>query len=254
MIGSNLDSRNIVHLPTWAKIAVVATLGVGFVLCVAVVVRFFGVKDNTDWLLLGVGSIQFIITALIASIIVFFSQNDANIKSLKDRTSNFLNSVLKEALEQITFDGMISIKLNVKVDKRRDLFGHEFTILDGSTPVLRMWCGLNVHRLIVIYHFVNPDPETGSSDFANVLETVFRFTFGGAKALKYSVSYEPVPDKMNLVSVWATVAGERGLLTDPAEKLFWAQDVAMMTESVIRTSQRNADLVSASLYYPTGPL
>jgi hypothetical protein len=254
MIGSSLDSRNIVHLPGWAKAAVITTLSIGFLLCVATVIRFLGVKDNTDWLLLGISSIQFIITALIASIIVFFSQNDANIKSLKARTDNFLSVVLRDALSQITVDGVTSDRITVDVGKRPDLFGHEIILSEHGTPILRMWCGLNVHRIIVIYHFVNPNPDVTSVDFTAMLKEIFRFTFGGAETLKYNVSYEPVPGSESLVSVWATVAGERGLLTDPAEKLFWAQDIAMMTESVIRTSRRSATVVSPSLSRPTGPL
>lgn len=40
---------------------------------------------------------------------------------------------------------------------------------------------------------------------------------------------------------------------NPGEKLFWSNDIAMMTESFLRTAQRNADWVRLSKI-PARPL
>ena len=37
------------------------------------------------------------------------------------------------------------------------------------------------------------------------------------------------------------------MIVDPKRKLFWAQDVAMMTQSFLRTALRRSDVIDLSL-------
>jgi hypothetical protein len=39
--------------------------------------------------------------------------------------------------------------------------------------------------------------------------------------------------------MWSTVFAEHAILGNPAEQLFWTQDVAMMTQSLARTAVRS---------------
>lgn len=48
-----------------------------------------------------------------------------------------------------------------------------------------------------------------------------------------------VEDGEPIASIWLTAPAEKGLLTNPTEKLFWAQDIAMMTGSFLRAALRN---------------
>ncbi len=253
MIGA-ADSKHILYLPTWIKVVVGVLFLAGLLASVAVVVRFIGAEDGFDWLLLGVSGIQFGMTALATFLILCFSQTDANIRNLENRTEHFLRQVVPGKLGRITYPGMRGERLDVACGGRRDIFGYDLTLLDAGEPVLRLWCGVNVSRIIVIYLMENPRPGVAAARFIERLRAIFAYSLGGAESVGYKLNFEPVPGKPKLVSVWVSVAASPELLTDSAQKLFWAQDIAMMTESVLRTARRHADEVRLNVDTAPEPL
>lgn len=253
MIGAT-DSRQIIYLPFWTKAVVTILFVIGLAVSLAVIVRFIGSDDSLDWLLLGVSGVQFGMTALATFLVLCFSQTDANIRNLERRTEQFLRQVVPDKLGRITYPGMTADRLAVSCGERRDLFGYPIEIADAGRPILRLWCGVNVSRIIVIYRVENPRPGVSKANFLERLRQIFAFTLGGAEAVGYAVNYEPVPGSPKLVSIWVTVAASPDLLTDSAQKLFWAQDIAMMTESLLRTARRHADEVRPDLVTQPAPL
>lgn len=240
---NELDAKQFVHLPTGIKILALAMLLGGMAASLAVIYLFFDSTGSRDWGLIGISGGQFMLTTFVVALVLFYSQTDANIDTLSRSADRFLaaDGVLGGALARVTpADGQ---PLRVERGSRRDLFGYDYALLDrkGAT-VMRLWCGLNVNRFIVIYRLADPLHETrGRATFVARLRAIFAFSFGGAEAVSYKVNYEPVPDLPNQVSVWLSVATEADLLTNPALKLFWSQDIAMMTESVLRTALRHTD-------------
>lgn len=241
----DIDAKQFVHLPGWIKLLALVMLLGGLAASVVVIYLFFGDDGSRDWVLIGISGGQFMLTTFVVALILFFSQTDANIATLRDSARRFLaaDGALGAALGQVTLaDGA---PLRVAQGERLDLFGHDYALLDAAgNMVLRLWCGLNVNRFIIIYRFADPHHLTRPRDaFVARLRAILAFSLGGAEAVNYKVNYEPVPGSPDLVSVWLTVSTQEDLLTNPALKLFWSQDIAMMTESVLRTALRHVDEV-----------
>ena len=110
---------------------------------------------------------------------------------------------------------------------------------------MRFWVGINVKRLSTIY-FVKVDSEQQVEELRNI----FRFTFGGAAKVGYETNFEYAEiDGEKIVSIWSTAMADNAILGNPAEQLFWVQDIAMMTQSLIRTAVRH----NVCLYTNTEP-
>lgn len=111
--------------------------------------------------------------------------------------------------------------------------------LESAQGSLPFWCGVNVQRIFFIAY---------NACSAERAREIFKFCFGGAESVGWSVNYEPVAGG---VSVWATryvneplsiaAPGADGLAPGfelTPEGLFWATDIAMMAQSWVRTCQR----------------
>ena len=74
------------------------------------------------------------------------------------------------------------------------------------------------------------------------LREAFGPTFSGARNVGWGeVVYQPVEiDGRQVTSIWTTwmIEGE-GFLKSPEKQLFVAQDIAMMTQSILRSATRN---------------
>lgn len=241
MMDGGLDARNFVYLPGWAKATCLATLVLGIVVSTALIIAFFGSSDSRDWVVIGISGVQFLITTLVVAVILFWSQTDANIATLKARGEAFLRDTLVDALAGMRLeDDTMPLTVARPDAASRDLFGYPYEICRAGMPVLRVWVGVNVHRLIVIYRFVDPVPDRTIEDFSADLSAIFGFSLGAVEPIGYQAPrYEPVPSDVPTIAVWLPARAEANLLTDPAAKLFWAQDIAMMTQSILRTMRRH---------------
>jgi hypothetical protein len=73
--------------------------------------------------------------------------------------------------------------------------------------------------------------------------------------LGYDIYYEQSEvEGERFVSIWTTVSADDDMIVDPKRKLFWAQDVAMMTQSFLRTALRRSDVIDVSLPFDPRPL
>lgn len=244
----NFDSKQILFLPPAARIL---TLGVTLVVlgvALAVAISMIGDSTRSDWILIAMSLAQLALAAFLFVIVAFFSANDENISHLLKRTDEFLTRQVKEALGKITAPGFGLTKLDVESLGQSDIFGRSFRLSQGEFS-FHVWAGLNVYRIFVIYYVAAGDKGEA---YVDELKQVFRFTFGGAEAVNFKAHYEyAVVDGEPLVSIWLTAPADKHLLTDPNEKLFWAQDIAMMTESFLRTALRNGvDLKTKTIAAP----
>ncbi len=237
-MNPGLDAKHFVHLPRWAKALCLGTLALALLAALAVVARSLGTGDQ-DWLLIGISGVQFLATTFVIAVVLFVSQTDANIATLRARAEQFLIDTLPAALARITLADPQAPPLTVSRGVHSDIFGYDYAIEQGGVPLLRFWCGVNVGRMIVIYRFADPEPTLPIGDFAERVQRVFHFSLGGAAAVGYKPSFEPLPGSAGAVSMLRTVVTQPDFLTDPAVKLFWSQDVAMMTESILRTGLRH---------------
>jgi hypothetical protein len=230
------DSRLLIYLPGWAKwVSVIALLALFSVSAASCVYFLRSGQTGGELIVFAISIAQSSAVGLVFVIVLFYSRRDANIGTLMVQSDEFLRKHLRDALARITVPQLGIRGFQVLDGGVKDIFGHSFLLESGEFK-FRMWVGLNVRRLFVIYFLERPE-ETG---FAEKVAKIFQFTFGGAEAVGFKANYEQaVVDGEAILSIWLTTPTEPDLLTSPNEKLFWAQDIAMMTESYIRTSLRN---------------
>lgn len=159
------------------------------------------------------------------------------------KTRAFFDEVLRACCRIVASDGSLA-----RVEAMPTAYvirGYTYTITTSSESY-RIWVGVNGPRLFYIAYLSGIDVERAHD--------VYAFCFGGAAKVGWQVNYENAQD---FVSVWATCT------TDPLEPLvhmlpnwgwrpvdtllcevteagmFWATDIAMMAQSMVRTSERH---------------
>jgi hypothetical protein len=236
-----LDTRSLVYLPRWVRVSALALLagsalfggGIAWIMASA---EIAGRGEYGNAITLAIALAQTALSALAVVLLVVFSERDVNTEALQARTAQFLGVHLPAVLARVTpsYDRRATTT-QVRLLGRNDIFGAGYE-LENHGDRLMLWVGLNVSRLIVIYWIAARDGMTQER-----AQELFQFTFGGAQQVGFDVFYESVrtPGGEPIVSIWATVMTSENLLTVPSERLFWMQDIAMMTESFWRTALRN---------------
>lgn len=176
----------------------------------------------------------------------FFGQRDSNIDDLKRRGDDFLSRILVDALKQMSIPDASMYGLQCRASDRKENIGRVFYLsplpkMSKSLSVpfkAKIWVGLNVYRFLAIYYVELP--KNYSDQHINEVKKLFEFTITGAEKVGYSAVFQPAKIGGEcLCSVWLVANADKDLLTDPKSKLFWAQDIAMMTESFFRAAYRN---------------
>lgn len=248
-----IDSERLVYLPPWARFLALGTLLAGLAVSLFVAMRFVGEPDRADWILMAMSVSQVSLTALVVLFVVLFSEKDASLDTLDKKADQFVREYVPRFLERISLESGEKARCVVR-DKAadRDLFGRVVTLEFKDNVSLKIWVGLNVSRIFAIY-FVKSRGEDPAD--IEAIKDVFRFTFGGAESLGYDIYYEQSEvEGERFVSIWTTVSADDDMIVDPKRKLFWAQDVAMMTQSFLRTALRRSDVIDVSLPFDPRPL
>lgn len=236
------DSKSIIHLPIWIKFILLTVLASVLATGVYVSVSFIGYDDRADWIILSLSLAQLSGTALVILLVLLFSESDASVANLERRSQEYLKTHLPAALRRMTVPAAGGHPFECSGAMNRDIFGALFYLGDSRDLRMKAWVGLNVRRITVIYFIKGAEGRKLPIEKA---QDLFRYTFGAAEKIGYSVFFEEADvDGEKLISIWATVAVEDDFLVLPQAKLFWAQDVAMMTQSFVRTAYRARATVS----------
>ena len=239
------DTRTYTFLPTWAKAVVLGAGVLLLVLAIALVGNALDAGDASDRMVLGLSLAQTAALVLVFAIVVLFSTRDANATHLQRLGDAFLTGYVVDALARVSVPAKGIERFTVVDLGRNDIFGRVLEMRAGGLAV-RLWVGLNVHRIHVIY-FVPLDEAVTLER----VRTAFAHTLAGAAKAGYSASLEPARhDGVDFVSIWLPVEANRDLLYSPRDKLFWAQDIAMMTESMIRSAVRAGVSLDPGKLYP----
>lgn len=240
---SYLNANQVVFLPTWARWAVIGILGSLALSATICGIVFLFAKEWRDTVLPALSIAQTAAGGFAIVLFVLFAEKQLNTSRLMEKTDQFLDKHLVDSLSRIELPGIEKNKTVIVEQitrqqgvygRRKDIYGanYEISLADFK---MRMWVGINVRRIGVIY-FVKAQSPT---DVEKIRE-IFKFTFGGAEKVGYHTHFEySEVDGESIVSMWSTVQTENGILGNPAEQLFWVQDIAMMTQSVARTAWRN---------------
>lgn len=235
-----IDSKKIIYLPSWIKITIISALILCLGVAVFISISFVGVPDHSDWILLSLSLAQVAATALVISLVLIFGEREANLGILTSKTERLLLTHLPQTLARI--EDSHGKKPTISVSAINNIFGANY-ILETENIKTKMWVGLNVDRIIIAY-FIK------SSESADTIKNIFQYTFGGAESVGYKVNFEEATIKTSgekILSIWCTwPAIQNGsnlsteLISNPEKKLFIIQDIAMMTQSFIRTAERNS--------------
>jgi len=240
---SNLDARQVIYLPRWARVAVLTLLGLLTVCACIAALGFFFMPAYQDKITATLSIAQTAAGAFAVILFVLFAERQLSTGKLYQKTDQFLEKQVVASLSMIevpqvkrghTLQVSVLERASTIHGGRKDIYGANYELAMDAFK-MRMWIGINVKRLSVIY-FVKTD---GPQDVER-LQDIFRFTFAGASKLGYETNFQHVDiDGEQLVSVWSTVMAENVILGNPAEQLFWTQDIAMLTQSIARTAVRH---------------
>lgn len=238
-----LDAEQVVFLPLWARacfLGLVGLLAISATVCGVVFLFYPEFRDKVAPIL---SIAQTAAAAFAVVLFVIFAEKQLSTNRLYEKTNQFLDVHLIESLSRIELPQIEKGKTVTVIPvvrgegihgKRKDIYGSNYEIQLGNFK-MRMWVGINVKRLGVIYFVKVNGPEA-----LDDLKEAFKFTFGGAEKVGYHTNFEyAFIDGEHVVSMWSTAEAEHAILGNPAEQLFWVQDLAMMTQSVARTGIRN---------------
>jgi hypothetical protein len=224
------DSQRLLQVPRPVRWMALAALFICFFTAIFVTTSFIGQEGMSDWILLSVSAMQIAASGIVVTCVVFYAETQLDFKTLERKTDVFLTEQVPLVLAKIRND--LGEPLSIVKLERTDIFGARYCLSDGQAD-FSVWIGLNVDRIIVVY-FVQ-----GSEADVNPLRDKFSYTFGGAEKVGYSWFVEPaVQSGEKIVSLWLAAQDPAGILSNPSKRLFWAQDIAMMTQSFFRTARR----------------
>jgi hypothetical protein len=231
--------RFVVHIPRWLRWSLLVVLGV---LVLGFSLGFFlgiGRPEYREWAQPSVSIVQIALTGLAYVTLLFFTESGQSPRALQARSDAVLTRLLPDSFARIT--DTQGVPLVVEVGAGSGIVGRAYALQSPNTR-LRLWVGLNVHRAIVAYFCELPDGEADDA-FRSRLRRIFENTINGARAVGYdepNIQIEQI-DGYRFASIWLTwnLEGKEDFLTHPPTQLFFAQDVALMTQSFLRTAQRH---------------
>lgn len=245
-----MDAQQIIHLSRWPRIILLFLLGFLTFSAAASAVIFLFSPESRELVVPLMSIAQTLLGAFAVILFVLFAEKQLSTKRLHEKTNEFLEIHVKEALSRIEIP-QIEEEKTVKVElitrnqnvhgKRKDIYGANY-IIQLNDFKMKLWIGINVKRISVIYFVKTDDPNS-----TEALKQIFKFTFGGAEKVGYHTNFEYANIKgEGIVSIWSTVFAELAILGNPSEQLFWVQDIAMMTQSFARTALRHGININPS--------
>lgn len=232
--AGGMDSKQFVYLPKWVKLAALGITSIVLVLAALCVYRALNATGQSEQIIFYLSVTQAAALVLIFFLVASFSRRDANVAQLHTLTDEFLRKYMTGALQRVSIPEKGIAKFTVKDKGPKDIFGRLLQ-MESDGYIFEIWVGLNVNRLFVIYFL--PLTEALTTERA---KEIFYFTFHGAEKVGFHANYEEASlQGQRFLSIWLTAETTSDLLMSPQDKLFWSQDIAMMTESFLRTAHRH---------------
>ena len=238
-----LDAQQVVFLPSWARFSIIFLLALLAITSCAGAIFFLAVPTSRDLVVPALAIGQTAIGGFAVVMFVLFSEKQLSTGRLYEKTDLFLTQHIVESFKRIEIPqvcrektvNVVTVTRNANIHgHRKDIYGANYEISLNSFK-MQVWVGINVKRLGIIYFVEVDGPEMLAK-----LESDFRFTFGGAEKVGYHTNFEyACTEDEKVISIWSTAFAENAILGNPAEQLFWVQDLAMMTQSVARTAVRH---------------
>ena len=175
-------------------------------------------------------------------IVVLFSQREIGLKGLISKTKYFLVEEMTSGLHRIEYSPVFcepeNFKVKVTTRFNEGAVGAFYNVSIGDFS-LHMRVNLNVMRFIVLYYFPCMPGRT-IADLENSLEPVL----SGARNAGYEFKIRRQVEFFNKncdcdVLYLYNNQPEGDFLINSMQRLFWIQDIILMTRSTLIESKRN---------------
>lgn len=250
----NQDSSKL-YAPGWVKLISLMLLVTAFSLAAWVVVKYMD-ENRHDWILVAISLAQIALTGIVFLLIYFFSERDHSTTALRKMSDKFISKEVMHSLEKIELHLREGEFQSPKITVAKDwtgIFGKVITISCGNYEA-HLWVGMNVNKIWCIYTF--DDFTCGQDPSGTQLREKLRPTTEGAEQTGYNVNITYLKHNENepkgTYSVWATVSDKDHpfMLSNAHRRLFFANDIAMMTHSMLNTAYREGVTPSKKLPTP----
>lgn len=229
------DASNILYAPRWVRILTILIL-LGSLAASIFFMFLFMEKDGYEtYLLTSIALAQVSSSGLVFILVIFYSRKELGVRGLKSKSDNFLQRELVESLRKMDWHDRFGPKsanlLKVSVTHESGALICAYTI---EVPNAKLCVRLvfNVRRIVVIYLL-----DSDSGTYGDV-ELAFEPTISGAQSAGYTVAIRQKVDppyggpKVTSLTFYNETLKEDFLL-DPLERLFWSQDISLMTRDVL---------------------
>ena len=203
----------------------------------------------------GVSMFQFAVTGFALALVALFSSKTVSTDELMKQTTLFLTkemprackgAILVGSLDESTWSTEKVIEdesqVEVKVDHVRGSPSATYSVTWRGSAI-KMRVTLNAFRFVVLYYV----PKTDDMAQSQVSEAIEMVT-SGAETVGYSsrlATNREIDGTDQFVEIYFFKTVDRDLLLDTSARLFWSQDIAVMTKSMLIQLGRHG-LISAS--------
>jgi len=245
-----LEGQRLIYTPLWVRVLALGSLLVALFVSAVVVVIYIN-SDRDTWVLAALSVTQVAASGLFVSFLLLFSARDTGVPGLRLKTARMLRKSVPEALSFIGHDQPLAMDWHslgvsqnaIKEAKRRvrtdvkvaHLMGTHRALyrLEGEGRGLHLMVQVNVWEMTVSYYF-----PAHSSDELEALRpkldwALARFIDTVGYTASWYFSTEAF-DGRTYASVHLTKAYEKGFLDQDYDKLFFLQDLAASTQSLLK--------------------
>ena len=245
-----MQSGSLLHLPIFVKRTIVALLVLGLVASVGLLISsFVQGSAGAPRLEMSLSLFKFSATGAALALVAFYSAKSIGTGQLLIHTTAFLTDEMPRAFKAALFTGSLNeadwsttrqiddvATAVVKTDHVRGTPSATYAVeAFGSRVQLRVT--LNAFRFVVLY-YVPCQAGVSEKSVAKAIELVRV----GAESVGYTckIATNPALDRKTLfVEVYFYRTAEQDLLLDTSARLFWSQDIAVMTKSMLLQLQRH---------------
>ncbi|NML74377.1 hypothetical protein HHL25_09610 [Rhizobium sp. S-51] len=245
-----MDGQHFIYTPYWLRVVAIVCLTA--ILALSIVVTIFYIHTNKeDWILLALSAAQVSASGLVVVLFLFFSARDVGSTGLQHKADRFLCTTFPSACALIDFPvaeprtwgdmkiGQRFIRKNREQAPTEVLVRHNmgenaaFYRIGKQDRALTMRLQANVYELTVSYYF----PAASQGEVEGLKDkldwALQRYTEIGGYAISWYFSKEEF-DSRTYASVHLTRVFPEDFLENEKLKLFFCQDVAASTRSLIK--------------------
>lgn len=240
-----MRTENLLFVPTSVKVFALTILTLAIAFSAGLTTYYiFWIDAEANFVLASLSIFQATTSAAAIALIFFFSRRSLGRKALLKETTKWLTCDLRESLEIIdlpfdpdpttwTIDKEAAdlSRASVKIEHLKGGSVAHYLVSAFDVNIF-FRITLNSHRFIILY-YIPSESEDGLKQIANATEIVA----SGARLLNYETKYVKSEE---FVQIYFFREVKRNFLVDSSERLFWSQDIATMTRSLILQLKKNS--------------